>query len=589
MSFRRVQSVLQKPSHVSFIFSLRDAAGHAVLIDPAELEASTRIWENDVEIDYTETNFFIHAAENLRLDVALVLDFTNSMKSWNDGQRTAIDVMVQGAKDIIDQVSGSHRVAALEYHDREVEPSVLYDFSTDKAAVKSAIDQFGNSGFDYGSTRCWDGVYDALELFQATADPDNVRVVIFLTDGNDTSSDHSPADCIGAAQTKGVQLYVIGCGSVYDEANLQNMASSTDGLYYRAADLSSLQQHLAQVIRDLGGQYKASYVTLKPASSGTFAVKLKVEHEGLSAEHTENLDLGAIYGDTRVGIIDFDESEIQNAKADVFVRAEHVPRNITAFRFKLETNKPWAPSVVAKADGGLCEGWTFSGPDAQGYYLLSGQDSIPFGDFGVLWKMAFSGINESELVIPFTLDNTIYPNDKSFTYPAHVVLGASWVTELAENFEGSFPTGWGVAGTPTWGRETYRSHTGQAAAWCVGSSLTPPGSYPNNADAQAVYGPFSLAGTDSAYLTFYRWLQSELNYDYLWWGASTDGVNFTGDELSGEYPFWSLESLDLGSFCGQAQVWIRFRFSSDNTITYEGAWIDDVLIRRRIAAGRRQQ
>lgn len=589
MSFRRVQSVLQKPSHVSFIFSLRDAAGHAVLIDPAELETSTKIWENDVEIDYTETNFFMHAAENLRLDVALVLDFTNSMRSWNDGQRTAIDVMVQGAKDIIDQVSGSHRVAALEYHDREVEPSVLYDFSTDKAAVKSAIDQFVNSGFDYGSTRCWDGVYDALELFQATADPDNVRVVIFLTDGNDTSSDHSPADCIRAAQTKGVQLYVIGCGSIYDEANLQNMASSTDGLYYRAADLSSLQQHLAQVIRDLGGQYKASYVTLKPASSGTFAVKLRVEHEGLSAEHTENLDLGAIYGDTRVGIIDFDESEIQSARADVFVRAEHVPRNITAFRFKLETNKSWTPSAVAKTDGGLCEGWTFSGPDAQGYFLFSGQDSIPFGDFGVLWKIAFSDVSEPGLLVRFSLDNTIYSNEKSFTYPANMVLGTNvWATVFAEDFEGSFPTGWAVTGSPTWGRQTYRSHGGQAAAWCVGSSLTPPDSYPNYVDAQAVYGPFSLERADSAYFTFYRWLERAYG-DYLYWGASTDSVNFSDYSLGYSDTSWSPESLDLGYYCGQDQVWIRFRFTSNGSSVAEGAWIDDVLIREHLTAGRRQQ
>ena len=438
----------------------------------------------------------------------------------------------------------------------------------------------------------------------------------------------------------------------------------------------------------------------------------------------------------------------------------------------------------------MCEGWSFSGPDTEGFYLLSGQDSIPFGNFGVLWKISFSDINEPGLSVPFTLDNTIYPNEKSFTHPHFMILGltppdsartpqgpttgvtqtaysyytsaahpdqkhvqyrfawgdgdtslwtpevpsgsrdsashawaapghyavraqakdvdgahsawssaldvaievndppaiteaptgpdsglvgrdyvfgaqamdpeqdsirfqfvwgdgdtgswsplvasgdtyteshhwsslgryevraraqdvhahtsawsaahefrtveGNWHVVLAEIFEGTFPAeGWVVTGAPTWGKETYRHRGGSAAAWCVGSSVTPPGSYPDNADARAIYGPFSLADADSAHLTFYRWLQSERNYDYLYWGASTDGSTFFGYRLSGYYLSWSLDSLDLGNvpglgnLCGQPQVWVEFRFTSDGSNTEEGAWIDDILITKHSGGGRR--
>jgi hypothetical protein len=123
--------------------------------------------------------------------------------------------------------------------------------------------------------------------------------------------------------------------------------------------------------------------------------------------------------------------------------------------------------------------------------------------------------------------------------------------------------------------------------------VTPPGYYPNGTDAQLTYGPFSLADADSAHLFFYRWLSSEPTYDYLYWQASTDDTTFYGRELSGHYSSWSCDSLNLrdvpglGNLCGQPQVWVRFRFSSDYSSTYEGAWLDDIMIEKHVGVGKK--
>jgi len=165
----------------------------------------------------------------------------------------------------------------------------------------------------------------------------------------------------------------------------------------------------------------------------------------------------------------------------------------------------------------------------------------------------------------------------------HSITMYGWVTMLYEGFEGAFPgTTWTLYGSPTWDDESYRHNQGYWSGWCAGSTLTPPGPYTSNMNAWMIYGPFSLTDASYAYFSFYRWLNSESGYDFLFWGASINGTNFYGNFLSGNYSSWNLDGLDLtnvptlGNLCGQPYVWIGFKFSSDATFQYEGAYLDDI-------------
>jgi hypothetical protein len=41
----------------------------------------------------------------------------------------------------------------------------------------------------------------------------------------------------------------------------------------------------------------------------------------------------------------------------------------------------------------------------------------------------------------------------------------------------------------------------------------------------------------------------------------------------------------LGNLCGQSQVWIAFKFHSDSSITDEGSYLDDIILRKRVGVG----
>jgi hypothetical protein len=164
------------------------------------------------------------------------------------------------------------------------------------------------------------------------------------------------------------------------------------------------------------------------------------------------------------------------------------------------------------------------------------------------------------------------------------------VTIKSEGFEGSFPNEWTLYGTPTWDDESYRHHAGSWSGYCVGSAISPPGPYPSNANAWMVYGPFSLADATDALMVFYRWLDTEANYDFLEWRASIDGTYFYGWQTSGSQT-WTCDTFDLktvptlGNLCGQSQVWIAFRFASDDINEYEGAYVDDIVLEKYTSSG----
>lgn len=168
-------------------------------------------------------------------------------------------------------------------------------------------------------------------------------------------------------------------------------------------------------------------------------------------------------------------------------------------------------------------------------------------------------------------------------------------TILNETFEGAFPSGlWNLSGNPTWDDENYRSNSGNWAAWCAGSSMSPSDEeYADEMRAEMTYGPFSLEGTRNAQLHFASKVSSEGSYDYFkvivkyrsgrGWSEqeihSQDGTNHNN---------WQNFEYSLNDFVGNDEVKISFVFNTDGSnCEYEGAWVDDVVITKNNPAGSR--
>jgi hypothetical protein len=185
------------------------------------------------------------------------------------------------------------------------------------------------------------------------------------------------------------------------------------------------------------------------------------------------------------------------------------------------------------------------------------------------------------------------------------VQPTQWVTILSEDFEGSFPgSTWEVrdndpdSGRYYWGKRNCRNHGGSFSAWSVGAgdtTLSCGSNYPNDVFAWMIYGPFSLTDATAAQLTFDWWSDTEYGYDAFFWGASTNGEDYYGTMVTGNWASWTAgELLDLstvptlGNLLGEDQVWIAFGFGSDSRVTARGSFVDNVLLRKRtgIAASR---
>jgi hypothetical protein len=173
-------------------------------------------------------------------------------------------------------------------------------------------------------------------------------------------------------------------------------------------------------------------------------------------------------------------------------------------------------------------------------------------------------------------------------------------TILTEGFESTFPgSTWDVYASvgytdAYWIDTDYDSYSGSWSGFCAGNGTegVSPGvtNYPINMKAWMIFGPFDLSNATAATLTFKNWLDTEVDYDYFKWMASTDGINFSGEKISGYSNGWVDRSLDfknifsLGDLTGKPEVWIAFLFTSDDNTNYEGSYIDDIVLEKTTAS-----
>ena len=160
-----------------------------------------------------------------------------------------------------------------------------------------------------------------------------------------------------------------------------------------------------------------------------------------------------------------------------------------------------------------------------------------------------------------------------------------------EGFEGAWPNDWQIWVCPEgadayWGDEDDgHIYEGYWSGYCADDGtqgVEPPGPYPDNMCAWLIYGPFDLSDALDAGVRFYHWTKTEYYYDTFFFGASLDGINFVGTEISGDWASdcWGfcLEDFDLSDYTGAEQVWFAFVFESDYSIGYEGTYLDEIVI-----------
>jgi murein DD-endopeptidase MepM/ murein hydrolase activator NlpD len=163
------------------------------------------------------------------VDVALVIDSSGSM-SWNDPS----DLRKEAAKVFVDTMQDYDQVAIVDFDDDIVVPWHLDQVTSDRSAIKGAIDTIDSNG----STNIGGGLQTGYDELRAGA-PNNTKATVLLTDGRHNTGIH-PDNVVPLYQAAGWRIYAISLGSDIDAALLQRMANSTDGKYFPLSNPNQL-------------------------------------------------------------------------------------------------------------------------------------------------------------------------------------------------------------------------------------------------------------------------------------------------------------------------------------------------------------
>lgn len=110
---------------------------------------------------------------------------------------------------------------------------------------------------------------------------------------------------------------------------------------------------------------------------------------------------------------------------------------------------------------------------------------------------------------------------------------------------------------------------------------SPSGNYVNNTNSTLVSAAINLSAYSgqSVYLGFYADYEIESGWDYLHVEVSTDSLNWTIlDSISGTSNGWSFFSYTIPQSYLTSTFQVRFRFTTDVSITYDGVYLDDIGI-----------
>jgi Ca-activated chloride channel homolog len=229
--------------------------------------------------------------------VVLAFDASNSMRA-TDLEPSRMDAAKAAARTFVQQQPSSIEIGVVAFSDGGL---VTLPPTRSDEEVLAAIDRLTSQG----ATSLGQGIFTALSAISGTpitvepgaleGDIDDIDIgyfgssaVILLSDGENTS-DPDPLDVAELAAVAGVKIYPIGLGSpdgtvvevdgfnvatALDEQLLEDIASVTDGHYFRAEDANELAQVYDQI--DLQFVREAEYREITGILTGVSVLLLVV-------------------------------------------------------------------------------------------------------------------------------------------------------------------------------------------------------------------------------------------------------------------------------------------------------------------------
>jgi tight adherence protein B len=199
------------------------------------------------------------ADPNKGANILAALDVSRSMRGQPLARALAAARTFATSKQAIDQFS------VLSFGDRVSAASPLTTDPTSIAAALREVTLASKQG-----TSLYDGLIDGI---RALADAGSGRrVLVVLTDGDDTSSKATAAQVIAAAHASDVSIYAIALkSSTFRPVVLRRIATSTGGGLFQAG-AGEIKSVYREIGRDLHSTYLLEYTSSLPAKKISLAI-----------------------------------------------------------------------------------------------------------------------------------------------------------------------------------------------------------------------------------------------------------------------------------------------------------------------------
>lgn len=208
------------------------------------------------------------APSQLPLRIGILMDTSNSVK-------LKLRFEKQAAEDFVATVTTYRRKDQVLFSTFDSEVVLHHDFTDAQEPLIKAINGVKAGGL----TRMYDAVYRVVEEKMANLrDADARRVLVILSDGEDTASERTLAEAIEIAQRHDVTIFGIstknftgaGAGTVEssDDKLLRKLCEETGGQVFLPSEKAELFRAFSQVAADLRQEYVAYYVPTNQDKTG---------------------------------------------------------------------------------------------------------------------------------------------------------------------------------------------------------------------------------------------------------------------------------------------------------------------------------
>jgi len=210
---------------------------------------------------------------------SIVIDRSGSMRG------KAIEDAKKSVKHLINELKNNDRANIITFNNTV---SILSDLNSDKNRLKSVVESIDVGG----ATHLYDAIARASSSLRTIQ---GSKIIIFLTDGDDTGSKFSISDIKSMNLTEGIFIYGVGLGKV-DRSSLDDLSKATNGTYFTAERSGQLYNIYDKVIQAYYNNYGNNLSTTASMTVRSLPSSKKViidgKYKGTTPLKLENLKPG---------------------------------------------------------------------------------------------------------------------------------------------------------------------------------------------------------------------------------------------------------------------------------------------------------